>query len=168
MHWGYHDIATKRTRYNRRQIDLLIKDAGARYWPVYALYDSDFYEHSRPLGCCPSCPRTAVQFQAMPYADANIVRALIQTRRLNLHRVQRISAPIPCIVDCRDRVKETPHLPQQVRAFATALWRRSISSSDGVSLARHADPPIPEIYDSLPDHVIAMRESSAFRRTDAR
>jgi hypothetical protein len=98
--WGFHDIETKRTRRNQRQIDVLIKDASTRYWPIYVLYDGRFLTQSTPLASCHQCPRNPGGFGAVTFADAKSMRELVRRKNMGCSVVRQISRSLPCLIDC--------------------------------------------------------------------
>lgn len=124
--WGYNAIASLRSGKKTFQIDDLIRDAGNRYWPAYAFYDSRFRDKVPKLSVCAQCPRLHPYFGGMTYADAHAVNVLRHAKTLDRDTVLAISAPIPCLFDCAGTAQVSTTLPHRVRAFAVGLAQRSV------------------------------------------
>lgn len=154
--WGYHSIGMIRSNNKSYQIDDLINDAGKHYWPVYAFYDSQFLSGGT-LGFCKTCPRTDDVFRGVTYADARSVQALKAINDLGRDSVRTISAPMPCLIDCRQLVKADRSLPARVQAFAMRLAQDSASALRGRGLDGH-DATVPELSAALPPYVMEILE----------
>jgi hypothetical protein len=123
--WGYKAIGSPRSGKTTFQIDDLIRDAGNRYWPAYALYDSRFQDKAPKLGVCARCPRLHPYFGGMTYADVHALNILRHAKKLDRDTVRTISAPMPCLFDCVGGVQAGMNLPKRVRAFVVGLSQRS-------------------------------------------
>jgi hypothetical protein len=149
--WGYHSIGQLRSNQRTYQIDDLISDAGKDYWPIYALYDNQFLSGG-VLGSCKACPRTGDVFRGVSYADARSVRALKAINDLGRDAMRKVSAPMPCLVDCPQLVKADRSLPARVQAFAARLAQDSASALRERGLDGHSST-VPELVADLPPHV---------------
>ncbi|SKA24721.1 hypothetical protein SAMN02745126_04434 [Enhydrobacter aerosaccus] len=146
--WGYAAIGWPRSGKTTFQIDDLIRDAGNRYWPAYAFYDSRFRDKTPPLGVCAQCPRLHPYFGGMTYADAHVIQGLRQAKTLDRDTVLTVSAPMPCLFDCVGRAQANMNLPQRVRAFAAGVSQRS--AREGTA---GREPP-PVLTDPPPQYVL--------------
>lgn len=156
--WGFHDIERKRTRRNQRQIDVLIKDAGTRYWPIYVLYDGRFFTQSTPLASCHQCPRNPGGFGAVTFADAKSMRELVRRKNMGCSVVRQISRPLPCLIDCPFNQHLGSDLPEKVRYSMIGLWRHVSIIRAELGAPHEARDDFPGIFERLPDHVLRLRE----------